>query len=68
MKRTEETMAPTRPPMRCPSCRAEMNHHADKLTYGGRPGDRGYDDALGGAVEETHACPGCGAVATRPAE
>ena len=53
----------------CPECGDEMNHHADKLTY-----PANTDDALdaqsvfGGLIEETHGCPGCGAVASRRAE
>lgn len=50
----------------CPQCGGEMNHHADKLVYPPKAEDRHqpYGD-FGGVVEETHACPGCGAVASR---
>jgi hypothetical protein len=46
-----------------------MNHHADKLIY---PSEKvktaTIDPALGGLIEETHGCPGCGAVASRRPE
>jgi hypothetical protein len=50
----------------CPQCGDEMNHHADKLVYTTKTDDSHptYGD-LGGLVEETHACSGCGAVASR---
>ena len=52
--------------MICPKCGNEMNHHADKLIYSieGREAAN-FDASLGGLVEETHGCPGCGAVASR---
>lgn len=53
----------------CPKCGAEMNHHADKLIYcdeGRSPATS--DPSLGGVIEETHNCPGCGAIASRSAE
>ena len=54
--------------LRCPRCGAEMNHHADKLVA---PADlretRDVDPALGGIVQETHACPACGNVEFRRA-
>ena len=47
--------------MICPDCGVEMNHHADKLIH---PTDASeaaqVDPALGGIVEEHHACPLCG--------
>jgi ribosomal protein S27AE len=52
--------------MRCPKCGAGMNHHADKLVH---PVDREeaeqVDPALGGVVQQTHACPACGNVEFR---
>jgi ribosomal protein S27AE len=55
--------------MICPKCGAEMNHHADKLVY---PVSAEYakemNIALGGVIEETHGCPGCGGVESRRAE
>jgi ribosomal protein S27AE len=53
--------------MTCPKCGFEMNHHADKLlrcpdSQAGR-----VDEHLGGFLEEFHACPNCGAIASRPA-
>jgi ribosomal protein S27AE len=52
--------------MICPQCGDEMNHHADKLVEPTSAAEvRQIDPALGGIVEETHGCPGCGAVASR---
>ena len=52
--------------MRCPKCGAEMNRHAEKLVYSDSAADsRRIDPALGGLIEETHACPGCGNVESR---
>ena len=52
-------------PMQCPKCGATMNRHAEKVVHRGT----GPADAeLGGALEEMHACPRCGYVASRPAE
>lgn len=52
--------------LRCPKCGAEMNRHAEKLVH---PADlveaRRIDPALGGLLEETHACPRCGNVESR---
>ena len=50
--------------VRCPRCGTPMNRHAEKLVYGG-DGERGDDGLLGGMLEETHACPGCGNVLAR---
>ena len=52
----------------CAKCGAEMNHHADKLIYDEKRSTATNDPSLGGAIEETHSCPGCGAVASRSAE
>jgi ribosomal protein S27AE len=47
--------------MQCPACGADMNHHADKLIDPTDAKDaRRVDPALGGIVEEHHACPQCG--------
>ena len=51
-------------PMLCPSCGAKMNHHAEKLLLPTGPADV-VDPVLGGVVEEVHACPACGAMASR---
>ena len=52
--------------IRCPTCGAEMNRHAEKLVYGGTAAEASLTDRLlGGSIEETHACPGCGNVAAR---
>lgn len=55
--------------MICPHCKVEMNHHAVKVDYT-RPDarTRPTDRAFGGILEEFHACPQCGATATREAE
>jgi ribosomal protein S27AE len=55
--------------MICPRCGSEMNHHADKLIYSTeRNVTAKIDPSLGGLIEETHNCPGCGAIASRIAE
>jgi predicted RNA-binding Zn-ribbon protein involved in translation (DUF1610 family) len=52
--------------LRCPKCGAEMNRHAEKLVYSDSlPDAARIDPALGGLIEETHACPGCGNVESR---
>ena len=52
--------------LRCPKCGAEMNRHAEKLVH---PADlveaQRIDSALGGLLEETHACPRCGNIESR---
>lgn len=59
-------MAPTRrAPMRCPNCGATMNHHAEKLVYTSDSSEPGMDPALGGYIDEMHACPACGSIAAR---
>jgi hypothetical protein len=43
-----------------------MNCHAEKLVYSDSVAEAGrIDPALGGLIEETHACPGCGNVESR---
>jgi ribosomal protein S27AE len=55
--------------MTCPKCGGAMNHHADKVIYANEPSDASpAHEVFGGVVEETHACPACGAVETRCAE
>jgi len=64
-----EEMAEQKPKMICSKCGGEMNHHADKVIYPGSPGDAiDTSVAWGGVIEETHACPGCGAVESRRAD
>ncbi len=54
------------PKLRCAACGAEMNRHAEKLVHPDTPAElRMVDAALGGLIEETHACPGCGNVQSR---
>jgi predicted RNA-binding Zn-ribbon protein involved in translation (DUF1610 family) len=48
--------------MMCPMCGAEMNHHANKLTY--VDSGAGLDEV----IEELHYCPKCGDVESRRAE
>ena len=61
-------MAKQKNKMICPKCGDEMNHHADKLIDPVKPGDaKQVDPRLGGVLEETHCCPGCGAVESRRA-
>ena len=54
--------------MICPRCGAEMNHHSEKIVYAAEQEKTVPNDPiLGGFVEEFHACPRCGAVASRHA-
>jgi predicted RNA-binding Zn-ribbon protein involved in translation (DUF1610 family) len=56
--------------MVCPDCGVEMNRHAEKVDYVAVPGEgkgEAFDEALGGVVEEFHACPECGGTQTRRA-
>lgn len=47
----------------CPACGAEMNNHAEKISYEARAGaDRENDPDFGGLLEEIHTCPKCGRV------
>jgi ribosomal protein S27AE len=47
--------------MICSECGVEMNHHADKLVLPVTPEESArMDPELGGLIEETHTCPGCG--------
>jgi len=41
-----------------------MNHHADKLTHS-TSGESGHSSVFGGTIDEMHACPNCGASASR---
>ena len=55
--------------MICPKCGDEMNHNADKLVYPGSPQEaEKMNLTLAGVIDETHGCPGCGAVASCRAE
>jgi len=52
--------------LRCPKCGAEMNRHAEKLVHPANAAELALvDAALGGLLEETHACAGCGNVESR---
>ena len=64
----EDKMANHKNKMICPKCDDEMNHHADKLVYPASATEaENMDLALSGVIDETHCCPGCGAVASRRA-
>jgi ribosomal protein S27AE len=69
LNKAEGEMALKKSKMICPKCGDEMNHHADKLRYpaGRNHATEGHND-LGGIVEETHACPGCGTIESRQAD
>lgn len=52
--------------MKCPKCGADMNFHAEKIVYGlssdsAEPASDGFNASL----QELHACPRCGAAASR---
>ncbi len=49
--------------MNCPKCGADMNFHAEKIVFGLDGGDDG--DVRNGRLLEFHACPNCGAPASR---
>ena len=52
--------------MNCPRCGAEMNVHAEKIVYSVIT-DAGQSEAdwLNTSLQEFHACPRCGAVASQ---
>jgi hypothetical protein len=53
----------------CPQCQIEMNQHAEKLLDPVNAEQAAQaDPALGGVIQEFHACPGCGACASRMAQ
>jgi len=54
--------------LKCPKCGAEMNNHAEKISYEMGSGGHRPDADLGGIVEDVYACPGCGYIEMRPAE
>ena len=49
--------------MICPSCGAEMNHHADKLLAS--DSELSSKTSLGGALIQLHSCLACGSSASR---
>jgi predicted RNA-binding Zn-ribbon protein involved in translation (DUF1610 family) len=51
--------------MNCPRCGSEMNLHGEKIIFGGSHHDAGRPDDE--TLFEFHACPACGAAASRPA-
>jgi len=53
--------------MICPRCGAEMNNHAEKISYETAEGNRKADAVFGGVVDEIHTCPGCANVESRAA-
>ena len=54
--------------MTCPKCGEKMNHHADKIVYSAGAREAHAQNIFGAALEETHACPGCGAIESRLSE
>ena len=53
--------------MICAKCGQEMNHHAEKLIHPTAAAGASRRHAVfDGVVEEVHACPACGAAASRP--
>jgi len=53
--------------MICPRCGAEMNNHAEKISYETAEGNRNPDAVFGGVVDKIHTCPGCANVESRAA-
>jgi len=54
-------------PMICPVCGATMNQHAEKAVPPTTAEEAArVDPAIGGLLCEVHACPRCGAEASRP--
>jgi ribosomal protein S27AE len=51
--------------MICPRCGSEMNLHGEKIIFDGSDHDAGRADDE--TLFEFHACPACGAAASRPA-
>ncbi len=51
--------------MKCPACGADMNNHAEKISYDTGEGRYKADPEFGGIVEEVHTCPNCGNVEVR---
>jgi len=54
-------------PMTCPACHGPMNRHAEKAVPPTTAEEAARaDPAFGGILHELHACPRCGAEASRP--
>jgi hypothetical protein len=69
MSRAEERMAKQVKKLICPKCGDEMNHHADKIVEPiNREDIKKVDPVLGGVLQESHCCPGCGAIEWRVAD
>jgi ribosomal protein S27AE len=45
--------------MICPWCGAEMNNHAEKISYEAAEMNRKPDAVFGGVVDEIYTCPAC---------
>ena len=61
-------MATAESKMICPRCGVEMNHHSNKIVYGGESQQETPTDlTLGGLIEEFHTCSKCGGGASRHA-
>ena len=54
------------PKMKCPKCGADMNVHAEKIVYGlSADSAESASDGFNARLQEFHACPQCGAAASR---
>jgi ribosomal protein S27AE len=53
--------------LNCPRCGAEMNNHAEKVSYEESAGGYKPDPVFGGVMEDIFTCPGCGNVESRAA-
>ena len=52
--------------MKCPKCGADMNFHAQKIVHGmSNYGAESEADTSNTTLLEFHACPNCGAAASR---
>ncbi len=52
--------------MKCPKCGADMNFHAQKIVHGlTSDSAESEEDSSNTALLEFHACPNCGAAASR---
>ena len=52
--------------MKCPKCGADMNFHAQKVVHGLSSDDAESEaDSSNAGLLEFHACPKCGAAASR---
>ncbi|HYK42833.1 MAG TPA: hypothetical protein VE007_10630 [Thermoanaerobaculia bacterium] len=59
MKTAQEERRPSAEPVACPRCGGAMNRHAEKVVFGGDPGESSERPGFDGAVDEFHTCPAC---------